>query len=449
MDIKQLKVKNIDFFSMFISGLLYLGIGVLFLIKKQTIFYAVKGFLNILAIVFVIVAIFQILGIIPFKEKNLTSWSRLMGFLLNLAMASILYFKPEIIISILPIFFGVYALFSGIIRLLIYIQYKRNNVNGRFIIILGAIILIFLGILIIFHPLTSISAISDVIGLFFIFYGISFIVDGLLEGLSIDTKNSFKRRIRISLPVFMVALIPHSILMKINKSLETEGYSEEDLTLLEDNIPFDLEVLIHVAEKGTAAFGHVDIWFDDKVMTYGSYDHDTYKFGGAISDGVFIEITDKDKYIEFSQKEMDKTLFGFGLKLTEEQHERVRDKIEDIKANLYEWKPKSQLDEEIGIIPEHPRTDYASKVYDKLKGKFYKFVKGPFKTYFVMNTNCVLLADKIVGQAGIDLVKIQGLISPGAYFEFFNREFSRKNSFVISRTIYYKDNRNTYFNNKN
>ena len=32
-------------------------------------------------------------------------------------------------------------------------------------------------------------------------------------------------------------------------------------------------------------------------------------------------------------------------------------------------------------------------------------MKGPFKTYFALNTNCVLLADTIVGQAGIDLVK--------------------------------------------
>lgn len=90
------------------------------------------------------------------------------------------------------------------------------------------------------------------------------------------------------------------------------------------------------------------------------------------------------------------------------------------------------------IRPNKAHEDYASIVYDNLKARFYKFIKGHFKTYFVMNTNCVLLADSIVGQAGIDLVRIQGLISPGAYFEYFNREFSRKNSFVISRTIYHK-----------
>ncbi len=442
MDIKELKLKNIDLYSMIFSGLLYFILGILFLFEKRTILFAVESLLNILVILFIIIAIFQIMGFSPVKKKSINSISRVFGFLINLGAALIIYFKPEMVVSILPIFFGAYAIFSGIIRILIYIQYKANNVKGRFFTIVGAVLLILLGVLIIIHPLASILPISNIIGLFFIFYGLSFIIDGVLEAVSPEIKNSFKRRIRISLPVFMVALIPHKILMKINKSLETEKINEDDLSIFKENIPFDLEVLIHVAEKGTGAFGHVDIWFDGLVMTYGSYDEDTYKLFGAISDAVFIEIDDKDKYINFSQKFMGKTLFGFGLKLTENQKERVREKIEEIKEDLYVWKPKSQLDEESGIVPATKRTDYASMVYDNLRGKFYKFLKGPFKTYFVMNTNCVLLADKIVGQSGIDIVKISGLITPGAYFEFFNREFMKPNSFVISRTIYYKDNKN-------
>lgn len=292
--------------------------------------------------------------------------------------------------------------------------------------------------MIIMDPLTSILPLSNVIGMFFILYGISFLIDALLDGLPRETKDSFKRRIRISLPVFMVALIPHKILKSINKAFETEDLDEDDFTVFKENTPFDLEVLIHVAEKGFAALGHVDIWFEDRVMTYGTYDEATYKLGGLISDGVLIEISDKEKYIDFSQKNMGKTLFGFGLKLTEEQKERVREKIEEVYENLYEWKPLSKIDEDMRIIPDNPRKDYASIVYNNLRAKFYKFISGPFKTYFGLNTNCVLLADKIVGQAGIDVVKIQGLISPGAYFEYFNREFSRKNSFVISRTIYYR-----------
>lgn len=442
MDIRRLKIKNIDVYSMVFSGILYLALGVLFLVQKQTILFAVKGLLNVLVVLFAIAAIFQIIGFSPLKKKSIASISRVFGFLINLSVALIIYFKPEIIVSILPVFFGVYAIFSGFIRILIYLQYKINNVKRRSFIMIGAIILFILGILITTNPLAAILPITNIIGFFFTFYGISFILDGVLEGLPPEAKNSFKRRIRISLPIFMVALIPHKILIKINKLLETEELNEEDLTIFKQNIPFDLEVLIHVAEKGIGVFGHVDIWFEDKVMTYGSYDDDTYKLRGIISDGVFIEIDDKEKYIDFSQKYMGKTLFGFGMKLTEEQKERVREKIDEVKENLYAWKPKSQLDEEKEMIPVVKRTDYASMVYDNLKCKFYKFIKGPFKTYFVMNTNCVLLADKIVGQSGIDLVKISGLITPGAYFEFFNREFMRKSSFVISRTIYYKEDNN-------
>lgn len=77
---------------------------------------------------------------------------------------------------------------------------------------------------------------------------------------------------------------------------------------------------------------------------------------------------------------MGKTLFGFGLKLSENQKKRIRDKIEEIYENLYEWKPKSKIDEELGEVPESHHKDYASIVYENLKGKFYKFIKGPFKT---------------------------------------------------------------------
>lgn len=437
MDIKYLKIKHIDVSSMIISGFLYLGLGILFLTQKGPLIFAVKGLFNLLVVLFTIVAIFQLIGFSPFRKKRLTSIARVFGFVANLVMASIIYFNPEKVISILPITFGIYAFFSGIVRFLIYLQYKKNQVPGRLFNIVGAISLVILGIMMVTKPLSYLLPLSNLIGIFFIFYGITFLVDGLLEGLPLEIKNSFKRRFRISLPVFMVALIPHKILMEINKAFEMEELSQEDLVSSKGNTPCDLEVFIHVGEKGTYAFGHVDIWFEGKIMTYGCYDETTFKFGGAIAEGVLIEIDHKEEYIAFCQSQLGKTIFGFGLRLTEEQRLRVREKIREVHKDLYEWKPKSRIDEEQGITPLNHHKDYSSILYKKLKGKFYKFKKGPFKTYFVMHTNCVLLADTIVGQAGIDLVKVQGLISPGVYFEYFNREFARKNSFVVSRTVYY------------
>ncbi len=437
MDIKYLKMKHIDVSSMILSGFLYLILGILFLTQKGALIFAVKRLLNLLVILFAIAAIFQLIGFSPLRKKRLTSIARLFGFVANLIMAIIIYFEPEKVLSILPITFGIYAFFSGIVRFLIYLQYRKNQVPRKFFVITGAIFLVFLGTMIITRPLAYLIPLSNLIGIFFIFYGLTFLVDGLLEGLPIEIKNSFKRRFRISLPVFMVALIPHKVLMEINKAFETEELSQDNLNSFKGNTSCDLEVFIHVGEKGTYAFGHVDIWFEGKIMTYGCYDDTTFKLGGAISDGVLVEIDHKERYIEFSQSHLGKTLFGFGLKLTEEQKQRVREKIVEIHENLYEWKPKAKIDEEQGIRLEKPYTDYASVVYQNLNGRFYKFIKGPFKTYFVMHTNCVLLADTIVGQSGIDLVKVQGLISPGSYFEYFNRQFLRKSSFVVSRTVYY------------
>lgn len=149
--------------------------------------------------------------------------------------------------------------------------------------------LIAFGFGIIIHPLASFIPLFNLIGLFFLIYGVSFILDALEKGISGGKKDSFKRKIRINHPVFMVALIPHQILTKINKALKTD-----------------------------------------------TIDHE----------------------------------------------------------NLYQWEPKSKIVIEKGWAPDEPYTDYASIVYDNL-------------------------------------------ISPGAYFEYFNPEFYQGNSMVISRKIYY------------
>lgn len=437
MNIKQLEMRKITGFSLAISGILYFGLGLIFLLRKETLIFAVENLLNLLVILLVLAGVFQVIGFTPIRKKENTLAARFLQFLLNMIMALIIYLKPEVVLSVIPLFFGAYAIFTGLIKLLSYVQYRKNSIRGKFHMVISASVIIVFGIGIMLHPIASFVPLSNLIGIFFILYGLSFLIDALQEGVSGEKKDSFKRRIRISLPMFMVALVPHQILTKINKALETDTLDKEDLVYSKEDRDYDLEILIHVGEKGVAQLGHVDLWFEGKVMTYGSYDADTYILKGIISDGVLIELENKEEYIKFSQQSMGKTLFGFGLKLTEVQKDRVRDKITEIHENLYEWKPKSKVSMEKGVVPEEPYTDYASTVYDRLKGKFYKFKKGPFKTYFALNTNCVLLADRVVGKAGIDIIKIQGLITPGAYFEYFNREFYRKNSMVISRTIYY------------
>lgn len=43
MNIKQLKIKDIDLYSMVFSGIVYISLGILFLICKATIIFAVRS----------------------------------------------------------------------------------------------------------------------------------------------------------------------------------------------------------------------------------------------------------------------------------------------------------------------------------------------------------------------------------------------------------------------
>lgn len=113
---KRLRVRHIDVYSIILSGLLYVALGIIFSTYKEAVFLVLKNILNLLIILFTIAAMFQILGFTPIRKKRLTSLSRLVGFIINLLMAFIIYNNPKFVVSIFPILFGLYAFFGGIIR---------------------------------------------------------------------------------------------------------------------------------------------------------------------------------------------------------------------------------------------------------------------------------------------------------------------------------------------
>ena len=165
-----------------------------------------------------------------------------------------------------------------------------------------------------------------------------------------------------------------------------------------------------------------------------------------IGDGVVFTTT-RDKYIPFCIEHSKKTIFAFGLKLTDRQKEKINKAIDNIFKDLVEWHPPYQvaLDDAKKRklkrkVNQNKYSDYASCLYHATNAKFYKFSKGKWKKYFVVGNNCCRLADYIVGKSGIDLLKMYGVITPGAYYEYLNREFKKKNSMVISRKIYNSKN---------
>ena len=69
-----------------------------------------------------------------------------------------------------------------------------------------------------------------VLGAYFFLYGVSNIRDGFLFEEEIG-KNHLKRRVRMSLPIVLAALIPASTLAKINKFMQENADEREDIHL--------------------------------------------------------------------------------------------------------------------------------------------------------------------------------------------------------------------------
>ena len=49
------------------------------------------------------------------------------------------------------------------------------------------------------------------------------------------------------------------------------------------------------------------------------------------------------------------------------------------------------------------------------------------------------MTNEIIGYSGIDFLKMNGVISPGTYYDCLNREYINKTGLVVTRNIYTKD----------
>ena len=351
-----------------------------------------------------------------------------LGYLLGSNLAT------DIPIYVLALVIGVYQIFHASINLATYVLYRKNKIRPRFRLLLDGLVLVFLGGTSLLSSTGNSVFQLFVLGAYFFLYGVSNIRDGFLFEEEIG-KNHLKRRIRISLPIVLAALIPARTLAKINKFMQENADEREDIHLgmVKSGKTAELEIFVHTAETSLfSAIGHVDICYQGRVISYGNYDPSSETLFGMVGDGV-LYFCDRDKYIDLCKRESQKTLFGYGIDLTPEMEKAVQKKLAELKQLTIPWEPSADK-----IMTGDGKEDYtyAYKIRHETDGELYKFIKSKFKSYFVLSTNCVLLADTIVGQAGTDILSPKGFIAPGTYQAYLNREFEKPNSIVVSKHVY-------------
>lgn len=410
--------KTVSLLSILLNVIAFFTVGILFIFLPQLTE-------NILSSIFVLT--FFSLGILLLLTSLLKK--QMKHFFLGLStlfLSFLIDLYPAFFLSFFPFIFGIYLFINALVQAIQFLILKANKEKGKW----EALFLVFLhllfGLIFFLNPKKHLDFFLFVMGIYLLLLGGNNVL-ALFKELFPNYFDSTKRHFTISPPVIVLALLPFNIVNKINKYLQ-EPVTKVNISKNQEKT-IDLEICVHVALHGSNRFGHVDICFENTVYSYGAYDEEKRKLFDGIGDGVLFEIKNKEAYYQFCREHSEKYLFIYGLTLTEEQKKKVKKRIQLLKSYTYRWRCNEEVEKDKHF------DDYASLLYRYTNAKFYKFKKSTFKTFFVLTTNCVKLADFIVGASGLDILKMNGIITPGTYYHFLDSEFKRKRSNVISKKI--------------
>lgn len=411
-------------------SLLFIIIGILVVVFNRNLFY---HFIEIVLSILLLLCVKDFVFLVRKKESKNGKLSRtIINFILLLVALNFMNISIIVVLSI----FSTYFLINGVINLAMFVLLKINHIHSGMKELFIGLLLTTMGIIYLFAPQVHVTTLLIIVGVYLILFGLSMLLEYLAEVLDYPF-----RKIRITLPAIIDAFIPLFILRKINKAI-THDYEEFE-TKKKNEKNSDLSILVHVSEEGTGVFGHTDIYFDNKVVSYGAYDKDNRIFHDTIGAGV-VFYAPFDKYVKFCVKETNKTIFCFGLKLTENQKQHVRKELEGLKENLESWNPPILRDKRNGKrVNKKNYPDYPSTLYSYTKADFYKVKRGKYKVFFVLKNNCGSFVRNILKIVGTDVLKIYGIITPGTFYDYLEGEYLKKNSIVISKKIYTKDNIDT------
>ena len=421
-----MKEKFYDGISSLVVGILFVFWGILLFIWRESLYE------NVVEILVIVLIGREILSLIKcvFGKKN--SKYLLWLLLFNFVCCFVLCVIPRAFLGVLPFLFSFYLIIIGIVQFIRCFLEIRDRVYVHFSYLLMGFIYFVVALPILVNPLKKIDIFITCLSIYILLLGFSYILYTIGRIVPIKHKNRIKRRIKVTLPKIIEAIIPYSVMMEINRNLDVNIGFVYDLDSVNKDV--DLHILIHTSSNGNNKMGHMDLIFDNKVYSYGNYDEGSRRFNEVFGDGVLFS-TDKIKeYINFCIDNSKKTVFDFGIILNDKEKSIIRDRIKFLFDNTIVWNYRDDKKYNNG-------NSYAGKLYKRTGAKFYKFTKTKYKTYFVLGTNCCYLVDDIVRKSGMDIISINGIITPGTYYDYLNKSLRLKKSRVISKDIYNKNKR--------
>lgn len=414
--------KNYNFL---IFGIIYIIMGILMLIKGQTVPSIIIHIFGSILIIKNVISI-----IILFFKKNDKLINIISKSLLEITFGIILIISNKLILGFISIFFSLYLLILTLINIIDLILCFSNNIKGKINLIISIFLNIIFFVLLISNPYKKLKIALFIIGIYLILYGINNIADFIIDNLPDKIKDKIKYQLYLPLPILLAAIIPPQLIKKLNSSINIDNTNNK-----KTDKEVDLEIIIHLAEKGSSTFGHVDIAYQNKIYSYGNYNRHSRILFDAIGDGIFM-IADKQKYIKYMTEKQRRYLIVYGLDLKNYQKKILEKAInENIYANTINWHSDLELADK---KDKNSYTDMSSELYKYADAEYKKVIKGKNKKFFVFKTNCTLVAETLIRPLGRAVLPINGIITPGTYYDSLEREYTKNKSNVISKNIYYK-----------
>jgi len=415
---------SMDQMGTFGSDLLTVIIGILLLVHRESGWTILYVFTLILCLFVPLRLYFSLRS--GAKPKTKTD---VFLILFDLSFGFILLMMPDQFLSWMHVFFGWWMLGHGCLMLINFYVTLIDRLAGGLLPLVTGLFSSFLGGFMIFSsnlPIKT-SLLSILAGIYFLLYGLL----GFLFHLQVFLAS---RKIRVfswsySAPVFFNAFLPLDTYITI-KQLKLE----QQLKIHESSQNPDLHVYIYLKGKGPEALGHIDISYHGTIWSYGCHDPQARHLFGTMGDGVLIRAKEQS-FIQESITTDGKTVIDYGIVLNDEQKKVLENRISSLLSRTVPWKCSAAIAHEEGK-PMTACTDYASRVYRETFCDMFKFASGKFRTYFIASTNCVLLADELIRNPQLNLIDLNGLVTPGAYLAFLNTEYLKPDSIVVSRSVY-------------
>lgn len=420
----KLGKKRITIINNLISGIGIIALGVIVTIGSINLYTAL---VNLLVYAFIIFGLSNLINFL-LNRKIVRNAETLILIFSNIVLGIVMLVFPKFQLSLIPIIFSIYLLLNSVVKFINYMILKEVKLKSRFKELFISLFFVILSFTFLFYPLDNLNLFIMFIGIYCIILGLSKINEFLTDTLSKKAKSEIKKRAKMTLPAFFEAFFPQRSLKKINKYIDYLMNEEKNI-----DIDTDLKIFIHLSTYGLNQFGHIDIMIDNVMYSYGNYDRSSRKFFDAFGDGVLFSTNQKEKYINFCLDNNRETIVEYGIETTNNQKEKIKERLYSILSDAYEWKSPVRVEKNI------KKLYYSDKLYKATGCKFYKFKNSEFKTFFIAGINCTYFINVLLKSKVFQSLKLAGILSPGTYYEYLEENYKKKNSSVVYRKIYNKD----------